>query len=95
MSINHVGYKCFSHKGLAKPRPKKKSPYRTFGNSVEPGEVIVKKMKRRFETMPVAEVLKTAVEINGSKPAEKLAEKKEPYAVPVKVVAGQCRNVDR
>lgn len=52
----------------------------------------MKKMKRRFETVPVAEVLKTAVEIEGRTPGEKLAQKKEPYAVPVKVVAGQCRN---
>lgn len=52
----------------------------------------MKKMKRRFETVPVAEVLKKAVVIGGRKPVEKLAQKKEPYAVPVKVVAAQCRN---
>jgi hypothetical protein len=47
----------------------------------------VKKLKKRFETVPLAEVLEKAVEINGSRPVavEKLAEKKEPYAVPVKL----------
>lgn len=52
----------------------------------------MKRMKRRFETVPIAEILKKVVEIDGSKPVEKLAEKKEPYAVPVKTVASQCRN---
>ena len=84
-----------SPKGFPKPPPKKNSPYRTFRNSVELGEVIVKKMKRRFETVPVAEVLKKTVENGGSKAVEKLAEKKEPYVVPVKAVAGHCRNIDR
>ena len=54
----------------------------------------MKKTKRRFETVPVAEVLKKTVENGGSKSVEKLAEKNEPYVVTVKDVAGHSRNVD-
>lgn len=38
------------------------------------------KKPRRFQTVPVAEVLRKAVEVDG-KPLEKLPAKEEPYAV--------------
>jgi hypothetical protein len=49
----------------------------------------VKNLNRRFERVPVAEVLKKAIEIHDNRPVERLAEKTEPYTVPVKDVAGQ------
>jgi hypothetical protein len=52
----------------------------------------VEKLKKRFETVPVAEVLKNATEIDIKKRAEKVVTKEEPYSVPTKT---GCRAAGR
>jgi hypothetical protein len=52
----------------------------------------VEKLKKRFETVPVAEVLKKATEIDIKKRAEKVVKKEEPYSVPTKT---SCRAAGR
>ena len=44
----------------------------------------MKKLERRFEVVPIAEVLKKAIQVDGKKLVEKLDKKEEPYAVPAR-----------
>ena len=55
----------------------------------------MKKLKTRFETVPVAEVLKKIAETKVERPVEKLGKKDEPYAVQVSTVKSACRTVAR
>jgi hypothetical protein len=54
----------FCRKGFADGLPKKISPYRFFCLSLLAREVFVKKGKTRFETVPLAEVLKKAIDVD-------------------------------
>jgi hypothetical protein len=51
----------------------------------------MKKMERRFLAVPLVEVMKKAVDINGRtlRKAEKAEMKEEPYAVPFRSVGGK------
>jgi len=43
---------------------------------------LVKKLERRFETIPLAEVLKKVGEVDCDEKVEKVTKKDEPYSVP-------------